>query len=130
MTRFFASMALTACACAVLGAQQPVFRGASDVVRVFATVTDRDGRLVTTLTRDHFEVRDEGNRLPPGCCNLGGDRLDQRRSIDQRDASALAGRVNRDLLADALGSPGYDHALASEARYGAHLRGSDGENFS
>jgi Ca-activated chloride channel family protein len=54
--------ALVAC---VLGApdswlQQPVFRGGSDAVRVFVTVTDRDGRLVTTLTRDNFEVRDEG----------------------------------------------------------------------
>jgi len=42
------------------GRQQPVFRGGSDAVRVFATVTDRDGRLVTTLTRDNFEVRDDG----------------------------------------------------------------------
>jgi Ca-activated chloride channel family protein len=39
---------------------QPTFRGSTDVVRVFVTVTDRDGRLVTTLTRDSFEVRDEG----------------------------------------------------------------------
>ena len=44
--------------------QQPVFRGGGDVVRVFATVTDRDGRLVTTLTRDDFEVRDEGKPQP------------------------------------------------------------------
>lgn len=44
--------------------QQPVFRGTGDVVRVFATVTDRDGRLVTTLTRDDFEVRDEGKPQP------------------------------------------------------------------
>jgi hypothetical protein len=27
-------------------------------------VTDRDGRLVTTLTRDNFEVRDEGKPQP------------------------------------------------------------------
>jgi Ca-activated chloride channel family protein len=47
-----------------LNAQQPVFRGASDLVRVFVTVTDRDGRLVTTLTRDNFEVRDEGKPQP------------------------------------------------------------------
>jgi Ca-activated chloride channel homolog len=40
--------------------QQPVFRGGSDAVRVFVTVTDRDGRLVTTLARENFEVRDEG----------------------------------------------------------------------
>jgi Ca-activated chloride channel homolog len=42
----------------------PVFRGRADVVRVFVTVTDRDGRLVTTLTQDQFEVRDEGKPQP------------------------------------------------------------------
>src|SRR5678815_1515146 len=45
-------------------AQQPVFRGGGDVVRVFSTVTDRDGRLVTKLGRDDFEVRDEGKPQP------------------------------------------------------------------
>jgi VWFA-related protein len=55
---------------AVLGAavlaaqQQPIFRGAGDTVRVFSTVTDRDGRLVTTLAREQFEVRDEGKVQP------------------------------------------------------------------
>jgi Ca-activated chloride channel family protein len=44
--------------------QQPAFRGTSDTVRLFATVTDRDGRLVPTLTRDQFEVRDEGRPQP------------------------------------------------------------------
>ncbi|MEW6321728.1 MAG: VWA domain-containing protein [Acidobacteriota bacterium] len=58
-----------ACVCALAidpGAahQQPVFRGGGDVVRVFATVTDGDGRLVTTLTRDEFQVRDEGRPQP------------------------------------------------------------------
>lgn len=48
----------------VAGRQQPVFRGGSDVVRVFVTVTDRDGRLVTSLMRDDFEVRDEGKPQP------------------------------------------------------------------
>src|SRR4051812_16358385 len=45
-------------------AQQPVFRGAGDAVRVFATVTDRDGRLVTTLSQADFEIRDEGKPQP------------------------------------------------------------------
>lgn len=47
-----------------LGAQPPVFRGTGEVVRVFTTVTDRDGHLVTTLARDAFEVRDDGKPQP------------------------------------------------------------------
>jgi Ca-activated chloride channel homolog len=68
MTRFLTTYGtLVACVLGALGAaspQQPVFRGGSDVVRVFVTVTDRDGRLMTTLTRDEFEVRDEGKPQP------------------------------------------------------------------
>jgi Ca-activated chloride channel homolog len=65
MTRFHAALAVAACLFgAALTAQQPVFRGSGDVVRVFSTVTDRDGRLVTTLGRDDFEVRDEGKPQP------------------------------------------------------------------
>jgi VWFA-related protein len=56
-------------AIAVLGfaeppTQQPVFRGTADVVRVFTTVTDRSGKLVTALTRDRFELRDQGKPQP------------------------------------------------------------------
>ena len=65
MTRF---LACTVAACAVTATaaapQQPTFRGTGDAVQVFATVTDGDGRLVTTLTREHFEVRDEGKPQP------------------------------------------------------------------
>jgi Ca-activated chloride channel family protein len=67
MTRSLACGTLVACILGVLGAagqQQPVFRGGSDIVRVFVTVTDRDGRLVTTLVRDNFEVRDDGKPQP------------------------------------------------------------------
>src|SRR3977135_357044 len=58
---------LVACVLGVLGAagqQQPVFRGAGDAVRVFVTVTDRDGRLITTLSQTDFEVRDDGKPQP------------------------------------------------------------------
>jgi Ca-activated chloride channel homolog len=66
MMRFIASGILIASALGVAAAaqQQPSFRGGSDTVRVFVTVTDRDGRLVTTLTRDQFDVRDEGTPQP------------------------------------------------------------------
>jgi VWFA-related protein len=44
--------------------QQPAFRRATDAVRVFVTVTDRDGRLATDLTQNAFEVRDDGKPQP------------------------------------------------------------------
>jgi Ca-activated chloride channel family protein len=58
--------ALTICIAglAVLSAQQTVFRGGGDAVRVFVTVTDGDGRLVTKLAQTDFEIRDEGKLQP------------------------------------------------------------------
>jgi VWFA-related protein len=44
--------------------QTPIFRGTGDAVRVFVTVTDRDGRLVTSLAQSDFEVKDEGKVQP------------------------------------------------------------------
>lgn len=72
MKRRLAPIPLIACAAAVLAATRPpaqepqpqVFRAGRDAVRVFATVTDRDGRLVTTLEQNDFEVRDEGKPQP------------------------------------------------------------------
>jgi Ca-activated chloride channel family protein len=49
---------------AAAGQQPTVFRGTTDAVQVFVTVTDRDGRLVPSLTRNDFEIRDEGNPQP------------------------------------------------------------------
>lgn len=48
----------------VLAQQTPVFRGAENVVRLFVTVSDGDGRLVTTLDKDAFEVKDNGRVQP------------------------------------------------------------------
>jgi Ca-activated chloride channel homolog len=67
MARSLVLRALAACALGVVGVaafQQPVFRGGGDIVRVFATVTDHDGRLATNLAQDDFEVRDDGKPQP------------------------------------------------------------------
>ena len=64
LTRFGALITCIAAVASVAAQEQPAFRGGSDLVRVFVTVTDRDGRLVTTLNRDDFEVRDEGKPQP------------------------------------------------------------------
>ena len=44
--------------------QPPVIRGGATTVAVYGTVTDREGRLVPDLTRDHFEIYDNGKPAP------------------------------------------------------------------
>src|SRR5262245_53662772 len=56
-------LALTAAAAPSGQSQQvPRFRGGTDTVSVYATVVDANGRLVPGLTRDDFEVFDNGVR--------------------------------------------------------------------
>jgi Ca-activated chloride channel family protein len=56
---------IAACACAVaavagLDAAQVVFRAGVDLVTLGVTVTDRAGALVTDLTRDDFQIVEDG----------------------------------------------------------------------
>jgi len=65
MTRLTSTvLLLTAAVTAVVTAQQqqPTFRAATRTVPVYATVTDRDGRLVPDLAREHFEIYDNGRK--------------------------------------------------------------------
>ena len=61
-----ASLVLTVAAAATLAhAQQPgTYRGGAELVSVYATVTDRDGRFVRDLTKDDFAIEDNGRRQP------------------------------------------------------------------
>lgn len=43
--------------------QPPTFRSGTQVVPIYATVQNRDGRLVPDLTRDDFEVLDSGRHV-------------------------------------------------------------------
>jgi VWFA-related protein len=46
------------------GQQQPMYRVDKHAVPIYATVIDATGRLVPDLTRDDFEIRDNGERQP------------------------------------------------------------------
>ncbi|MGE5244883.1 MAG: VWA domain-containing protein [Betaproteobacteria bacterium] len=57
-------LALLASAAPIARAQQPTFRAGTRLVSVFATVTDAQQRLVPNLTKDDFEVFDDGKPQP------------------------------------------------------------------
>jgi Ca-activated chloride channel family protein len=46
------------------GEQETVFRSGVDTIHVTVTVTDNNGRLITGLTKDDFEVLEDGQRVP------------------------------------------------------------------
>jgi Ca-activated chloride channel family protein len=66
MTRFSVLVALVLGVLTVtLAGQEPsVFRSTSESVPVYVTVLDKNDRLVTSLVRDDFEVRDNGKPQP------------------------------------------------------------------
>jgi len=65
LTRTSLAIVLLTCLAAaiVVVAQQPqvpVFRGGTEIVDLYVTVTDRNGRLVPSLLQEDFEILDEG----------------------------------------------------------------------
>jgi Ca-activated chloride channel family protein len=53
-------VAASACCALLLTQDRPVFRSAAHTVYIYATVQNKDGRLVTNLTKEDFEVFDNG----------------------------------------------------------------------
>jgi hypothetical protein len=53
---------VTALLAVELRAQTPIFRAGAQTVPVYATVRDRDGRLVPALSRSDFEIFDDFRR--------------------------------------------------------------------
>ena len=60
INRLLISGGLAAAALAVAHAQQPTFGTTTRTIAIYATVTDPQGRLASDLTRDSFEVYDNG----------------------------------------------------------------------
>ena len=60
LARLLAGLLVAASGGALLARQEPQFRAGTDTVPIYATVLDGNGRLVTDLTREDFEVRDNG----------------------------------------------------------------------
>jgi Ca-activated chloride channel family protein len=62
--RIFVGAAIALAAAAPSKAQQPMFRGDTQVVALSSTVTDAQNRMVPNLTRDDFEVLDNDKPQP------------------------------------------------------------------
>jgi len=58
--RLLAGLLVVAGGSGLLARQDRQFRAGTDTVPIYATVLDHEGRLVTDLARDEFEVRDNG----------------------------------------------------------------------
>ena len=57
----------------MMAAQQPVFRAATELVTVGVTVSSRGARVSPALTRDEFEVREDGVPQPVSYFAVGDD---------------------------------------------------------
>ena len=65
MRNTLASAVIWCAGAALCIAQQPqTFRSDVQTVVVYATVQDRDGRLVPDLTKDDFRISDNGRLVP------------------------------------------------------------------
>jgi len=92
---------------AAAAAQAPRFRARTDVVTVTVTVTDNTGRIITGLTRDDFEVFEDGVQEPitqfadgrvPVSLGVVLDSSDSMRGQGMTDARGAVDRFVGELL--------------------------------
>ncbi|MBI3048626.1 MAG: VWA domain-containing protein [Acidobacteria bacterium] len=95
-------LALGAAAGPVLSEVEAQFRARVDLVTVGVTVTDRRGGFITDLTRDDFEILEDGRRQAIA-------------SFARGDGGAEAPPLHLGLLFDTSGSMGEDIKLARSA---------------
>src|SRR3954471_3263344 len=62
--RLTAAIALAGAASAALFAQEPTFKSGTEIVSLFVTVADAQGRLVPDLAKDDFEILDNDKVQP------------------------------------------------------------------
>jgi VWFA-related protein len=116
----FCGLCLHAAFCSLrddVGAQTPAFRSGIETVHVTVTVTDANGRLITDLTRNDFEVFEDGRPVPvtqfsdkrvPVSLGLLLDISDSMLGRPIEDARGALDRFVGDLLA-----PGDEAFVAS-----------------
>jgi Ca-activated chloride channel family protein len=64
LSRLTSALVLTGVASAVLLGQEPTFKTGTEIVSLFVTVADAQGRLVPDLTKDDFEILDNDKLQP------------------------------------------------------------------
>jgi Ca-activated chloride channel family protein len=105
MARVFLCLLALLASVAPPAAGQMVFRGGVDLVTLGVTVTDRKGNLVTDLTRDEFQVLEDGR---PQVLEFFGPAAGP-------DDQTLLSNLHPGLLLDTSGSMEQDLALARTA---------------
>jgi Ca-activated chloride channel family protein len=107
--------------------QPPAFRSAVDVVTIQASVRDARGRVVSGLTPDDFEVRDNGELRP--IVSLRSDResplsvvilVDMSGSMGISSKAAMTRQAYESILAQLR--PGHDEAALFTFDKSLHLR--------
>jgi VWFA-related protein len=99
---------------AQLEAQRTTFRSGLDLVSVAVVVRDDDGRLVSNLRVEDFEILDRGETRPIVQFH-GGQDADARLAllVDSSGSMVLSGKLERSVLATQLLTAGFEDADAA-----------------